>query len=222
MSVPLALLPSVLSEGLEGACREGKAQERRAMIKKGRRHEPSSACGWWTEPLWRLQTKRELELWPARPSRPPRRAAPSCVAKGGNLSPEPAETVLLQSRLVASSPSALSHSFCCSGLSHRGDWCKSLCVNNPSAANWRCWRWRWCPGGSVEAEVFCLPQIQRAPVCGWPCLHHSGSFPPQVLLQKSSSSPLFPAFPLALFPVGFQYAAVRSSSPCRLDGTPHF
>lgn len=159
---------------------------------------------------------------PVRPSRPPRRAAPSCVAKGGNLTPEPAETVLLQSRLVASSPSALSHSFCCSSLSHRGDWCKSLCVNIPSAANWRCWHRCWCPGGSVEAEVFRLPRIQRAPVCGWPCLHRSGSFPAEVLLEKSSSSPLFPAFPLALFPVGFQYAAVRSPSPCHLDGTPHF
>lgn len=56
------------------------------------------------------------------------------------------------------------------------------------------------PRRSMEAQVFFwLPCIQGAPVCVWPRLHHSGSFPAQVLLQKTSSSLLFPS----PFPSGF-------------------
>lgn len=102
-----------------------KAQDRRAMSWKGRRHQPSSACGWWIKPFWWQQNKRALELWPAHPSQPPLRAAPSLIPlllKVEIFPQHQLRSSFLQTELVASCPSASSHSFCCCNSSHHRDW----------------------------------------------------------------------------------------------------
>lgn len=106
----------------------GKAQERRAMPWKGRPStQPSSACRWWIKPLWWQQNKCGLELWPAHPSQPHLRAAPSHIPLLLRVEIFPQHQLrlsFLQSGLIVSCPSTLSHSFCCCNLSRQRNWCE--------------------------------------------------------------------------------------------------
>lgn len=121
VSLPLVLL-GVLPEGLEGHA----GWEKRAMPWKGRPSmQPSSACGWWIKPFWWQQNKWGLELWPAHPSQPPLRAAPSHIPlllKVEIFPQHQLRSSFLQFGLVVSCLSALSHSFCCCNLSHHRNW----------------------------------------------------------------------------------------------------
>lgn len=69
--------------------------------------------------------------------------------------------------------------------------CVSI-VNTLSAVNQRYW---CCLVTPQSSRVFCFTCIQRT-VCVCLCLHHSGSFPAQVSLQKTSPFPLFSGFSL--------------------------
>lgn len=116
MSVPFVLLGFYLKvwRGMQGR----KGQERGAVPKKGRKPstQPSSACCWWIKPLWWQQNKQGLELWSAHPLQLPLRAAPSHIPlllKAEIFPQHQLRSSFLQSGLVASCPSVLSHSFCC-------------------------------------------------------------------------------------------------------------